>query len=91
MGGSYAGGNFTHVDLNWVIAGFGVADDAGESLARARLAACAPEMARLLLSIEWDGVLGCPVCSSYPPLTGTAGHKQGCALAAVLRKAGVKE
>lgn len=58
---------------------------------RAKLAAAAPEMARLLLALEWAGNIGqggygCAECS------GEARHKKhypDCALLAVLRKAGV--
>lgn len=63
---------------------------------RAKLAAAAPEMARLLLELEWadprnhwsdDGANsnGCCVCGEYKK----DGHKPDCALVAVLRKAGV--
>lgn len=72
----------------------------------ARLAAAAPEMARLLLEIQWssrdEGGSTCPSCyaEAYVPparydadgkyLGYTEGtHDPDCALAAVLRKAGV--
>lgn len=70
------------------IAGF---DDQKE---RATLAAAAPEMARVLLALEWKGAeLGddctyavCPSCGAYK---GEVGHAPDCGLVAVLRKAGV--
>lgn len=57
---------------------------------RARLAACAPELVRMLLELEWagrDDVLGeiCPECWG----TKLKGHDD-CALDALLRKAGVR-
>lgn len=60
---------------------------------RARLAAAAPEMARLLLEIEFHSQEGdeghlpsaCPICDGYE----YRGHKPDCRLVAVLRKAGV--
>lgn len=71
---------------------------------RAKLAAAAPEMARLLLELQWSGssegirsefLPRCPVCSGHRdnPFTGASGweggHKSDCRLAEVLRKAGV--
>lgn len=52
--------------------------------ARARLAAAAPELVRVLLAVEFikDGF--CPSCHCYD------GHAKGCALDAALRKAGVR-
>jgi hypothetical protein len=55
---------------------------------RAKLAAAAPDMARLLIEIEWQGDevrYRCPSCGG-----GTPGHESDCALDAVLRKAGVR-
>jgi hypothetical protein len=60
-----------------------------------KLAAAAPEMARLLLSLEWaDGHWsvnhrggGCLSCGSARD----EGHREDCRLVAVLRKAGVRE
>ena len=57
--------------------------------ARARLAAAAPDMARVLLAIEWEGHLGlCPVCDGRRPECEGEGHRAGCAWVAALRKAG---
>lgn len=59
--------------------------------ARARLAAQAPAMARLLLKLEWsnanaqDGATECPDCGNGP----VEGHSKTCDLATVLRDAGV--
>lgn len=55
--------------------------------ARAKLAAAAPEMARLLLELEYvDGETWafCPSCGSRDE------HASDCKLMAALRKAGVK-
>lgn len=71
----------------------------------ARLAAAAPEMARLLLELEWGGepvraiagpIATCPSCLGMrPQLSRDAGprggHRKDCRLIAVLRKAGVRE
>lgn len=57
--------------------------------ARGRLAAAAPEMARLLLKLEivGDGGPGfCPACGVWRP---DYPHKDDCEWVAVLRKAGV--
>jgi len=54
---------------------------------RARLAACAPEMARVLHEVEWHGEDGgCPSCAAMR----VQGHFDGCRLEALLRKAGVR-
>ncbi len=59
---------------------------------RMRLAAQAPAMARLLLTLEWDGLQygdsepSCPVCQAY---TRDRKHTENCELATVLRAAGV--
>lgn len=47
------------------------------------LIACAPEMARMLLELEWTGETGCLLC-------GQQEHVADCALDTVLRKAGVR-
>lgn len=68
--------------------------------ARGRLAAAAPDMARVLLAIEW-GVDraeyggACPSCDCFnpdgdAPLGYAKGHEPACALDAALRKAGVR-
>lgn len=68
---------------------------------RAKLAACAPEMARMLLAIEWSGWNHegydpggdcCPVCSGSdnPDLHENHRHTQTCALDALMRKAGIR-
>ena len=57
-----------------------------EVCTRVKLAAAAPEMARLLLDLEWMGEPGgyrCPSCADYHR------HRPNCRLVAVLRKAGV--
>ena len=67
--------------------------------ARAKLAACAPEMARMLLAVEWKGDAGdwgpaCPFCHALEPGLGNPGsvpgHRAGCELNALLKKAGVR-
>lgn len=56
-----------------------------KDVARARLAACAPELARLVLQLSaW----GCPICERTPG-EGEA-HREDCALDALLRKAGIR-
>jgi hypothetical protein len=62
----------------------------GDVEARARLAAQAPAMARLLLEMEWGGSCDCPSChrcqyDDKPEDT----HAPDCELVAVLRSAGV--
>lgn len=60
-----------------------------EGAARARLAAQAPAMARLLLKVEWvirEGELRCTMCG-WLKVEGE--HATDCELAAVLRAAGV--
>ena len=54
-----------------------------------RLAATAPEMARVLLAVEWDGGT-CPSCGGTRDRHEDDGHADDCALDAVLRKAGVR-
>lgn len=71
-------------------------DDPGCDRDRAQLAAAAPEMARLLLELEWAGGFTypydtgttscCPVCTAEP----SEGHEKDCKLVAVLVKAGVR-
>jgi hypothetical protein len=72
---------------------------AGEH-ARSQLAAAAPEMARLLLDVQWtptgyDHEPCCPVCTMSKPRVQrddanfTHGHSKDCAFVAVLVKAGV--
>ena len=68
--------------------------------ARAQLAACAPEMARMLLDLESAGVqedqvtMCCPVCGGgepyAPPKHDKPTHRKACALVALLEKAGVR-
>lgn len=61
--------------------------------ARASMIAAAPDMARVLLDIEWEGINGhCPSCmgSRYIPGGERAPHRHYCALDASLRKAGVR-
>jgi hypothetical protein len=64
----------------------------------ARLAAQAPAMARLWLEFQWSGRDGaqavCPICCAYAPdpeptMFPTGEHSDSCALARVLREAGV--
>lgn len=60
-------------------------DDTEDERARARLAAAAPELARVLLAVEFDAHGGfCPSCR------GLGYHKPECTLDAALRKAGVR-
>jgi hypothetical protein len=73
-------------DLTYCVA-FGHGD---EEVARARLAAAAPDMARLLLALEVvgdDGPGFCPACGRLRP---DEPHKDDCRWVAVLRKAGVR-
>ncbi len=78
-------------------------DDSDVEQARARLAACAPEMARLLLLREWttlvdeDGeqFVGCGTCSvvrvqrvGYAPEPGA--HHEACGWLALMQKAGIR-
>jgi hypothetical protein len=59
----------------------------------ARLAAAAPEMARLLLEKQWGDRGWCLWCDGIDPADTTCrgeGHAADCALVAVLRKAGVR-
>lgn len=59
-----------------------------EGDARILLAAAAPEMARMLLELEWSGDEAryrCPACEA----TAHPNHAPDCRLVAVLRKAGV--
>jgi hypothetical protein len=61
--------------------------------ASARLAAAAPEMARLLLEKQWGDRGWCLWCDGIDPADTTCrgeGHAADCALVAVLRKAGVR-
>lgn len=67
--------------------------------ARARLAAAAPDMVRVLLEMEWKPLGTCPGCGGLGeaipdnPMTGpvaATGHRPDCALDAALRKAGVR-
>lgn len=62
-------------------------------LARARLAAAAPELARALLAVE-AGSWKCHACSGFthgdPGLGKPKNHEPWCALDAALRKAGVR-
>lgn len=59
-------------------------------LERMDLASAAPDMARVLLAIEWeqdtDAIHYCPSCRSERH----SGHRADCALDAALRKAGVR-
>lgn len=79
---------------DWVLSMFTDDEDAPEFIAdfpveeeaRARLAAAAPEMARLLVELERYecGQGKCGICR-------VRGHEPDCRLIAVLRKAGVRE
>jgi hypothetical protein len=57
--------------------------------AEARIAACAPELLREVLRLEWredeDGVGYCAHCAGDAP-----NHRNDCELDALLRKAGVR-
>lgn len=57
-------------------------------IARARLAAAAPDLARALLSVEWEDYSGrCPWCSAIRG----ADHRADCERQSALKKAGVIE
>lgn len=81
----------------------GPQDEHSVDIDRARLAACAPEMARMLVELEWSGGYEygqdsgvdacCPSCmaDAPSPALGISGvHKLDCRLIALLRKAGVR-
>jgi hypothetical protein len=59
----------------------------------ARALAASPDMARVLLAVEWSGREGrdndvaCPVCGEWEAF---GKHRPDCALDAALRKAGVR-
>lgn len=64
-----------------------------------RLLVAAPDMARVLLAVEWEPLGTCPSCRRLGvdipdnPITGAVratGHRPDCALDAALRKAGVR-
>ena len=60
-----------------------------EGAARGRLAAAAPEMARMLLELEWISTyetIDCRICGGEKT---AGGHEPDCKLVAVLTKAGV--
>lgn len=69
-----------------------------QDVARARLASAAPDMARVLLEIEWQyrersDPPQCPVCLGERPRDSKpwrGGHVEGCSLEAALIKAGVR-
>jgi len=69
-------------------------DDAQWHAARAKLAAAAPEMARLLVEFQYEGagVAGepaqCIACGREQIMPGS--HEADCRLVAVLRKAGIE-
>lgn len=62
-----------------------------EGVARARLAASAPDLVRVLLAVDFEGGDGgrswCPSCYG---LSHGEGHAPDCDLLAALRKAGVR-
>lgn len=59
--------------------------------ARARLASAAPDMARVLLAVEWLGFAeGCPECGASKSDPVPYMHNGDCALDLALRKAGVR-
>jgi len=57
-----------------------------EGVARAKLAAAAPDMARLLLTLEWSSGDFCPCCGQKDG----SEHLSHCEWLAVMRKAGVR-
>lgn len=70
--------------------GFNATD---EDNARAELASAAPDMARVLLAIEWEGsddFVLCPCCKSRAAGLPDRQHAADCALDAALRKAGIR-
>lgn len=67
---------------------FGTVSAGGpDGVLRARLAAAAPDMACVLLAVEWSSESACPICQAYEY---EGKHKPDCALDAALRKAGVR-
>jgi hypothetical protein len=56
--------------------------------ADAKLMAAAPDMARVLLAVEWGGLTD--PCAHVCPACGRSEHTPDCALDAALRKAGVR-
>lgn len=78
------------------LAWFGDSDEKGEAFdiarARCQLASAAPDMARLLLELEWTGERQeeqcCPSC--FAEVRRKEPHAPDCALATALRKAGVR-
>lgn len=69
----------------------------GMDEARAQLASCAPEALRMLESMEWAGCAqfgvddtGEPCCPACGSLADGGKHEAGCALVAILKKAGLR-
>lgn len=57
------------------------------------LAVAAPDMARVLLDIEWSGGDDggyCPACQGVEHHVSSPGHRPACTLDAALRKAGIR-
>lgn len=79
-------------ERTWLFAAIPI--DAPESgKARARMAAAAPEMLKMLRSLEWSGsdISGyaeCPSCQRTKDPVFNEEHRADCAIAALIRKAG---
>ena len=81
----------------------GWADEGRDRDAKDQLASAAPDMARVLLAVEWSGSTPtatgphptCPSCAGMQPHPSRdagprGGHRKDCALDAALRKAGAR-
>jgi hypothetical protein len=76
-------------DVTWRVHGEGIVIAANVDEDRALLMAAAPDMARVLLAVEWGGeheVALCPTCAQWKK----DGHASDCKLDSALRKAGVR-
>ncbi len=66
-----------------------------ETEARARIAACAPELARLILEAEWagghfDGSAQCPWCGAEQGTAPHGPHEADCSFVTLCVKAGLR-
>lgn len=86
LGGGIVCGDMT--PDSWSCAFWHPSGPIDERAARARLAAAAPDLARALLSVEWEDYSGrCPWCSAIRG----ADHRADCERQSALKKAGVIE
>lgn len=84
LGGGIVCGDMT--PDSWSCAFWHPSGPIDERAARARLAAAAPDLARALLSVEWEDYSGrCPWCSAIRG----ADHRADCERQSALKKAGV--